>query len=189
MQKVHFKRHGVAGWLELVGLEGTQNDCYQIECHERMTGYQLEMQRVVNSQGIKHRATELNDGVLDYAQAQEEISAFIGWPVELEPFIESYYPSSQFSTILEYNHPGDRDIVNGVDITGMTVAEAVEAADINLADYFSEWKMGKEIDAALTAPSPRIQNMQFTDLYRIIHGCEPKAERVALLLGQNEDGG
>lgn len=178
--RVHFKRQGFAELLQLTEMEGTRGDYTHFKIQGG--GPRLYMEKVRNSHVV--RSGDVGDittpeGGLNYDRIQREIMFFMGRPVKLGYFIESYYPGAQHSNVAHLNHPEDRDIVQGVDVTDMTVAEMVQATGTRLPEFFANWRPTEAMCEALAQLPPSLSAKRFQDLYLEIHNHSSKADKEA----------
>ena len=168
----HFKRHGSANWLEIRGLE---NEKYYIEFNYHNgskrnfldVSEDTSIKKVWNNKeymethttNILHKEYE----IFDYETMQNDINSVLtDIQIELEHFIESYH-------IPQKDHPEDRDIINNIDVTGMTTSEVITITDIKLDEYFKQWRLSEEVNNKLSNPNDIILNMIFKELYSLIH--------------------
>lgn len=153
--KLHFKRHGSGDWLEIKELSG-----YYIEVYRRYWKWCLHVEKKDGDGFCILLHKDLCQ--FDYGIIQDEINSTVtDVQIDLERFIESYH-------IAQTEHPEDRDIINNIDVSGMTTAEVLSAADIKLHLYFISWNIAK-IFHLLAKPNDKILNMKFKELYSLIH--------------------
>lgn len=164
--KTHFKRHGSAGWLQLQDLPKQ----YYGEYNSR--GFILIKYRVEpvvwNGKTSNRKLSEIilsielpksNSPEENFEYIENKVNNTIPEKIEIASFIESYYIGS---------NKGDRDILNGIDITDFSTREVINQCKINLCEFFAPWKVSA-VEDYLNNPTEEILNKKFSELYGLIH--------------------
>jgi hypothetical protein len=165
----HFKRQGSS----LLILQDSSEKYYIV--YDHIHGY-LKLEELWNVPKIwkdktyyeSHHKTILyknypksNNGIENFIDIQNSINEVIdkNCQVEIENYIESYYVGSKL---------GDRDIINGIDITNNTVYQVIDKCEINLIEFFKPWNC-ETINKLMINSSTELLNKKFSDLYSAIH--------------------
>lgn len=170
--KAHFKRIGTSSNLRLVGHDDKR---FYAEWSQGLHGAlfikEYEGDQITRRDGVRTYGE-------DFTAIQNAIQTFVGQPLILENFIESYFISAR-------DCPTDRDFIGDHDITGMTVREVIGETGINLAEYFAGWNKRESmlpIVRILQAPPDSVLDMRFDKLHDLIHWNNHKQDYVGLFM-------
>lgn len=170
MIKTHFKRQGSAGLLILQGIPKSYYAEYDYNHGYLKLTEHWEIPKKWNNKIYyeSHCKTILyknylksNTGTENFIDIQNSINEVISqnYQIEIENYIESYYVGAK---------PGDRDMVDNIDITDNTVQQVMIKCRINLIEFFQPWKC-ETMNKLMVNPSKELLNKKFSELYSTVH--------------------
>ena len=162
--KVHFKRHGFADWLEILGIENYSidlrgNSLVVNQEHAEQEVWQGKTYTVRKSRNVLSKKYDS----FNYEEIERDLNEILPFKIEIEKFIESYYVGCK-------KQDEDVDFLGGVRLREDTKVKEVTG----VVDFIRDTYNQVTDDIMVALKSIKAQNMTVRELINFIHDTNYK---------------